>query len=170
VGAKSAGAATIIGIDIVGHKLEQAKALGATDVLNAANGDPVAGILRITGGRGVDCAFESAGRPETMETAFRSVRENGGLCILAGNLAAGQKISIDPFDLIKGRRIIGTWGGETKPDLDIPRYAQSYLDGKLNLTPLITHEYAFAEINQAFDDLEQGRVGRALLKMSGGTD
>lgn len=158
-------ATTIIAVDVFDHKLEQARQVGATHLINAHQQDPLATILEITGGRGVDYAIEAAGRRETMEMAFQSVRDNGGLCVLAGNLPYGQSISLDPFDLIKGKRIIGTWGGESQPDRDIPLYVDLYLAEKLKLDSLITHEYRLEDINHAFDDLEQGKVGRALIEM-----
>jgi S-(hydroxymethyl)glutathione dehydrogenase/alcohol dehydrogenase len=161
-----AQAATIIAIDVSDQKLEQARQVGATHLIHAQRQDPLATILEITGGRGVDYAVEAAGKRETMEAAFQAVRDHGGLCVLAGNLPHGERISLDPFDLIKGKRIIGTWGGETRPDKDIPRYVDMYLSGKLKLEALITHEYRLEEINRALDDLEQGQVGRALINIS----
>jgi S-(hydroxymethyl)glutathione dehydrogenase/alcohol dehydrogenase len=159
-------ATVIIAVDVFDHKLEQARQIGATHVINAHRQDPLATILEITGGRGVDYSLEAIGRLETMETAFQSVRDNGGLCVLAGNLSHGERISLDPFDLIKGKRIVGTWGGESQPDRDIPLYVDLYMAGKLKLDMLITHEYRLEDINQALDDLEQGKVGRALVVMS----
>ena len=97
-------AAVIVAVDIVPEKLEAAKRAGATHTLNALETDPVERIREITQGRGLDTAIEAAGRPETMEAAFASVASGGGLCVLAGNVAYGEKISLDPFDLIKGRR------------------------------------------------------------------
>ncbi|OGL41493.1 MAG: acetoin dehydrogenase [Candidatus Schekmanbacteria bacterium RIFCSPHIGHO2_02_FULL_38_11] len=165
--AKIANASLIIAIDVLDHKLEQAIQLGATHIINARNQDVLSGIMDITGNRGIDYAIESAGKKESMETAFRSVRNNGGLCVLAGNLPLGEKILIDPFDLIKGKKIIGTWGGETQMDRDIPLYVNMYLAGKLRLDALNTNEYRLEDINSAFDDLEQGKAGRALINMSG---
>jgi S-(hydroxymethyl)glutathione dehydrogenase/alcohol dehydrogenase len=86
--------------------------------------------------------------------------------VLAGNLPHGERINLNPFDLIKGKRIIGTWGGESQPDRDIPLYVDLYLAGKLKLDMLITHEHRLEDINQAFDDQEQGKVGRALIDMA----
>ena len=159
-------ATTIIGVDVFDHKLEQARQVGATHLINARRQDPLEAIIEITGGRGVDYAIEAAGLRETMETAFQSVRDKGGLCVLAGNLPHGERISLNPFDLIKGKRIIGTWGGESQPDRDVPLYVDLYLAGKLRLDMLITHDYRLKDINQAFDDLEQGKVGRALINMT----
>ena len=158
-------ATRIIGIDIFDHKLEQARAAGATDVINSQNENPVAALHALTGGVGVDYAIEAAGKRATMEAAFRAVRPNGGLCVLAGNLPQGEEIAINPFDLIRGKQIVGTWGGESNPDRDIPRFVRLYLAAKLNLEALITHEYSLPDINAALDDLGQGRLGRALVSM-----
>jgi len=159
-------ATTIIAVDVFDHKLEQARRVGATHLINAHQQDPLMRILEITRGHGVDYAIEAAGQRETMETAFKAVRDNGGLCVLAGNLPHGERISLDPMDLIRGKRIVGTWGGESRPDWDIPLYVDMYLAGKLKLDSLITHEYRLEDVNQAFDDLEQGKVGRALTDMA----
>lgn len=70
------------------------------------------------------------------------------------------------MDLIRGRRIVGTWGGETQPDRDIPKYVDLYLTGKLDLDGLITRVYPLACANGALDDLERGELGRALIDMS----
>lgn len=157
-------ATTIIAVDVIEAKLEQARALGATHTVNAAQEDPVGAVKRITGA-GADYAVEAAGRSDTMEQAFRSVRDNGGVCVLAGNLAHGGRITIDPFDLIKGKRLVGTWGGETVPDRDIRRYVDLYAAGRLNLAGFITHEYRLEDINRAVEALEAGHVGRALIDM-----
>lgn len=162
--AKSVSASSIIAIDIFDHKLEHARSLGATHTINfRKQQDCISEIYNITHGKGVDFAIESAGRRETMELAFRSVRDMGGVCVLAGNLPVGEKISIDPYDLIKGKRIIGTWGGETQPDRDIPLYVDLFINGKLPLKNLITHSYSLEEINIAIEDLKSGKVGRALI-------
>lgn len=114
----------------------------------------------------MDYAIEAAGRRETMERAFKAVRDKGGLCVPTGNLPHGERISLDPFDLIKGKRITGTWGGETQPDRGIPIYGDLYLSGKLKLDGLITHFYSLDDIDQALQDLKNGKVGRALIDMT----
>lgn len=167
LGAKFASVSVIIAVDVVDSKLEYAAALGATHTLNPLKENVVSKILSITGGRGVDFSIESAGKKEAMENAFQSVCDNAGLCVIAGNLAYGDKISINPFDLIKGKRIIGTWGGETRPDDDIPRYAEYYLSGKLNIEKLIAYTCGLSDVNKAFIDLTQGKSGRVLLSMAG---
>lgn len=162
--AKMNEAADIIAIDVYDRKLNLAREIGATHIINASTQDVLETLRMLMDGRGVDFAIESAGQREAMETAFKSVKENGGLCILAGNLPAGQHISIDPFDLIKGKRIVGTWGGETDPDKDIPNYADLFLTGKLNLSFFTSHIYSLFDINNSFDDLASGKINRALIE------
>lgn len=159
-------ATPLIAIDVVETKLAEALRLGATHAINARERNPLDAIRELTGGRGVDFAIEAAGRRETMEAAFRSVRDQGGLCVLAGNLPQGELISIDPFDLIRGKRIAGAWGGATQPDEDLPRYARWFLEGRLPLADLISREYRLEDVNAALDDLEQGRVLRALVDLA----
>jgi len=159
-------ATTIIAVDLFDHKLEQARQIGATHLINARQQDPLATILKITGGRGVDYAIEAAGQRDPMEIAFQAVRDNGGLCVLAGNLPYGERISLDPMDLIRGKGIVGTWGGESKPDEDIPKYIALCLSGKLNLRVLITRSYELEDIDQTLEDLAQGKLVRALISMT----
>lgn len=163
--ASAVSAEKIIVVDVFDYKLNLAQKIGATCTINAVENDVLSEIMKITESRGVNYAIEAAGRKETMETAFQSVRNGGGKCIIAGNLPIGHYISIDPMDLIKGKNIVGTWGGETNPDRDIPQYVDWYLSGRMKLDKLITHEYKLANINKAFDDLENGKVGRALIAM-----
>ncbi len=162
--AKMIGASVIIAVDILEQKLIQAKEIGATHIINATHQDVLDTIQKITGGQGVDFAIEAAGQRETMETAFKSVKDRGGLSILAGNLPAGQKICIDPFDLIKGKRVIGTWGGETDPDRDIRNYVDNFLSEKLNLKFFTSDICRLNKINDAVGDLASGKVNRPLIE------
>jgi S-(hydroxymethyl)glutathione dehydrogenase/alcohol dehydrogenase len=163
--AASIGAAPIIAVDIVEDKLAKASELGATHCLNAGRGDPVVEIRKLTNGNGVMVAFECSGRVNVMEAAFESVTKGGGLCVIAGNPPHGQEMKINPYSLIGGKRIIGTWGGESRPDIDIPRYASLFEEGKLALGKLATTEYQLEDINRALDDLESGRIVRGVIKL-----
>lgn len=151
----------VIAVDINEKKLERAKALGATHVIHAGKQDPVKEIVG-----GVDFAFESAGKKEAMENAFASLK-TPGLCILAGNLPKGEKISIDPFALICGKQIRGTWGGKSQIDDDVAYYASLYLKGELNLSALITHEAPLSEVNSLVEQLQKGEVGRGIIDCRG---
>lgn len=155
----------LIAVDINDTKLENAVKMGATHTINFQKEDVLNKINEITNGKGVDYAIEAAGIKEAMETAFSSVKDKGGLCIIAGNLPEGKKISINPFDLIKGKKIIGTWGGETKPDIDIPKYIDFYNNKKLPLEGLISKTYKFEEINEAIFELKKGNITRAVIQM-----
>ena len=164
--AAMAGATPIIAVDVIEAKLRQAETLGATHTVNAASRDPLEAVLEITDGRGVDLSIEVSGRPAVMETAFGAARDGGGLCVVAGNPAPGERIAIDPYDLIRGKRLLGSWGGDTVPDRDIPEYAAEFLSGKLLLTKMDMRDYPLADIDKALEDLEAGRVGRALVDMA----
>ena len=166
IGARIAQASPIIAIDVVPDKLEHALELGATHAVDARSGDAAVQVRALTDGRGVDVAIEAAGRSQTIETAFASVRDGGGRCVIAGNVPVGQKFELDPYDLIKGRQIIGTWGGSTVPDRDIPMYANLVESGAIDISVLGTHSFSLTDVNKALDDLEAGKVGRALLDMS----
>lgn len=162
--AKIKGASTIIAVDISEDRLKQASLLGATHVLNAKEENVVEGIMKITGDKGVDYAVESAGRIEAMEAAFKSVRDKGGLCVIAGNLPYGKTIQIDPFDLIRGRRIIGSWGGQTQPDRDIPMYADWVISGKFDPEKLVCRVFGLKDINEAIEYMERRAIGRVLIE------
>lgn len=164
LGAMMAGAAKIIVVDVADEKLKLAMKLGATDSVNAGRSDAVAAVRELTGRAGADYAFEATGQVAAMEAAFQSVRDDGGLCVIAGNAPSGRTLSLNPMDLIRGKRIMGTWGGGTSPDRDIPTYVRYYLDGKLELTSLITHRYQLQGVNDALADLEAGKVGRGILE------
>ena len=162
--AKMADAQVIIAIDINTDKLKAALKIGATHSINIKDGNVLDRIIQISGGKGVDYAIEAAGRKDVMELAFESVHSDGGTCIIAGNLPQGEKISIDPFQLINGKRLIGTWGGESSLERDIPFYIKKYLSRELDLSALINKEYSLVNINDAFNDLGSGVIGRPLIK------
>jgi len=158
VGAKLIGLNPIIAVDISKDKLEYAKKLGATQTLlfNTARE-----LLT-----NIDYAVEASGSKAAMEKAFEVINDNG-TTVIAGNIRKGEKICIIPFDLIKGKRIIGTWGGETKPDEDIPYYATEYLSGRLNLNKLITQKLKLTQVNEGLKLMEENRVlGRMIIEFN----
>ncbi len=155
----------LIAVDVAPEKLEFARRLGATATIDASTQDPVIELRRLTGGRGVDYSIESAGFTRTIEQAFDSVRRAGGLCVFASHPTSGLRISLDPYELICGKRIMGSWGGNCDPDRDVARFAELYRAGKLPLENMITRRYRLEEINIALGDLEQQRVLRPLIEI-----
>jgi S-(hydroxymethyl)glutathione dehydrogenase/alcohol dehydrogenase len=162
IAAKQLGAHPLIAVDVQEHKLEKARQLGATHTYLATHETMIQELMAITSGKGVDFSFESAGKKNAMEQAHRCLKP-GGLCILAGNLPKGEKIEIDPFDLILGKKIMGTWGGNASIDEDVPYYSDLFFQKKLPLQHLITHVIKLEEINNLIQELDAGRVGRGMI-------
>ncbi len=164
--AKSRKCYPIIAVDVSSYKLRHAKNLGASHVVNAKGKDAIKKIFAICR-QGIKFAIDASGTKPAMEMAFASLEEKGTL-VIAGNLPKDQKIELHPFELIKGKKILGSWGGETVPDRDYPRYVRAYLKGELALDQLITHRFKLDEINEAFHLLINGQAGRIILKNSNG--
>lgn len=157
----------LIAIDIEDSKLALAKSLGATHTINAGSEDVLSSILKITGGKGVDFAIEAAGHKQTMETAFKSVKDQGGTCILAGNAPKGTYIESDPFDFIKGKRLRGSWGGGVHPDRDIPIFLERFIKSGSKLENLISCTMPLISINQACALMQEQKAARILIQCFG---
>jgi S-(hydroxymethyl)glutathione dehydrogenase/alcohol dehydrogenase len=153
----------IIAIDVELHKLELAKELGATHIIDASKVDPISEINKITHGKGVDYSVEAAGFVETIEQAFGSINTSTGTCIFASHPEHGKTIKLDPFELLCGKRILGSNGGDSMPDIDIPKYVELYKAGKLEVGRLLSHTYSLNQINDAFNDLQNRKVTRAMI-------
>jgi S-(hydroxymethyl)glutathione dehydrogenase/alcohol dehydrogenase len=155
----------IIAIDIEDKKLDLARDFGATHTINASNEDVLSQIKFLTNENGVDYCVEATGLAKMIEVAFKSVKNNGGLCVFASHPQKGDLISIDPFDLISGKQIKGSWGGSCYPDKDLPKFFDLYKSGKLPLEKLIEKQYSLEQINLALDDLENRLVTRPIIKI-----
>ncbi len=162
--ARKAGCQIIIAVDLSSTKLEAAKELGATHTISADDPELVQRIKEILPS-GADYSVDASGARRAMETAFE-ILNTKGICVIAGNLSKDEKISLHPFELIKGKRIVGTWGGETNPDKDIPKYVRQYLDGGLPIKKMITHRFKLDQINAAFETLKKKEAGRIVLDMT----
>jgi S-(hydroxymethyl)glutathione dehydrogenase/alcohol dehydrogenase len=156
----------LIAIDINPDKLSLASRLGATHTINPSNQDVSAVVKDINDNNLLDFVIEAAGSVATIENGFSLVRQNGGALIFASHPKFGDKIKIDPFDLICGKTIRGSWGGGGKPDEDIPRYDRLYQSGSFALNELLSPPYRLDDVNQALSDLENKRVTRALISFS----
>ncbi|MCF7762485.1 MAG: zinc-binding dehydrogenase [Verrucomicrobia bacterium] len=164
VAAAMVGCKPIIAVDVLAHKLELAKLAGATDIVMASSGDPLQAIRRLIPD-GIDLAVEATGRPEVMVQALAAVRRRGGTSIVIGNARKGERLSLDPGEFNQGKRILGTWGGDSSPDIDFPRYAKLLVSSKLNLPALLGRIYSLESINEALEGLESGQVARPLIDM-----
>ena len=155
----------IIAVDVSDEKLILAKEFGATHTINSLKTNAKKEIYNITNEKGVDYSVDAGGSIETIELAFDLIKNNGGQCVFASHPQAGKKISIDPFDLISGKNIQGSWGGSCKPDEDVPLLTNLYKQGLLPLEQLVTKTYKLEEINIALDDLNKSNVFRPLIVM-----
>jgi S-(hydroxymethyl)glutathione dehydrogenase/alcohol dehydrogenase len=162
-GCRIAGANQIIAIDSVPWKLELAAALGATETVLAVPGEPVhRQVLRATGG-GVDTAFECVGTAATLDDAF-AMTGNGGTTVLVGAFAAGERIGLRGSEFImRGKALKGSSMGDNRARIDIPRYVQMYLDGRLRLDEMVTDTFALDQVGTVFDRVLDGTVARGVL-------
>ena len=161
---KALGVQKTIAIDVSDEKLNLARTLGATHLINSQNEDCESALRNIVY-QGVDFCVESAGTVSTIELGFKLIRQGGGQLLFASHPPEGHVIKISPYELISGKKIAGSWGGGTMPDTDIPKMFQIFLSAKIPLHALLTKRYSLEQINDALDDLGAGRVFRPLIIM-----
>ena len=164
-GAAVAGCSPIIAVDIRRDMLDLADVMGATHLVDAAASEPVAEVVGICPG-GVAFAIEASGLPHVMLQSLASVRAQGGIAVVVGNARHDETVALDPRQLNMGKRLFGTWGGDSNPDRDYPKYAELITSGKLNLTSIASEAYPLNAINDALDDMEAGRAARPLIDMT----
>lgn len=162
--AKFHGFDPLIAVDVIDRKLDLARELGASHLVNTNKLDVTEYINELTDG-GVSLSVEATGSTEVIENAFNSVHPGGGICVFASHPPHGCKIRLDPFDLICGKKIFGTWGGESRPERDIPFLVDLYSKGILPLEKLITGTYELDDINLAITEMQDNPLGRILIKM-----
>lgn len=162
-GAKSAGAAQIIAVDVQRHKLDFSKKFGVTDTVDASSCDAVA-VVRALSNDGVDHVFEVVGSKATSQQAIQMVRKGGGVYIIGLN-APGSTIQLDLLkDFIGNQlKIQGIYMGSSNIQRDIPAYADLYLAGKLNLDDLVSRRIMLDQINEAYDELKRGQIARSII-------
>lgn len=154
----------IIAIDVSQEKLNLAKILGATEVINSSFEDPISFIKEIYPA-GVDSCIECAGSVKTIELGFEIIRKNGGQLLFASHPPDDEKITLSPHELISGKHIKGSWGGGAMPDRDVPKIYEALIDRGNGLDMMLRDVYPLHSINNALDDLWQGKVFRPLIKM-----
>ena len=162
-GARLAGAAKIIAVDVLDHKLEAARIFGATHTINAKSQDAVAAVLALTAGRGADYAFVTVGRSTAIRQANQMIRRGGVEVIVGMPTMADVKFSLDSYDMTYGRTVIGSNMGSTRLSIDVPRLVELYQQGRLKLDELITGRYPLEGINEAIASMERGEAIRNVI-------
>jgi Zn-dependent alcohol dehydrogenase len=161
-GARIAGAARIIAVDISREKLDLASDLGATDAVHAGPGVDVPARVKELVPGGVDFAFEVIGKPEIVRQAFECTRVSGS-AVMVGSPPPGAEIAVDGRGLFAGRRLLGCMGGDNVPQRDIPRLVAFWRSGALRLEPLVSRRLPLDGVNQALDALRKGDGARTVI-------
>jgi S-(hydroxymethyl)glutathione dehydrogenase/alcohol dehydrogenase len=155
------GADRVIAVDRVPNKADLARQLGATDFVDVSDLDAAGTVLELTSG-GVDHAIEAAGSKPTIEAAFRMVRP-GGTATVCGLIGFGKTIELDALDLLFEKKIQGSQMGSNRFRIDIPRYVNQYLAGRLQLDPMVSKTIGLHDINDAFAALKVGEGARQVV-------
>ncbi len=160
-GARIAGAAPIVAVDVVSSKLELAARVGATDtILSDAN---VEGAIGEAIDGGADHAFEALGRPETIALAFR-VLSPGGTAVLVGMAPSEARVPLDALTLtVQERTVTGSWYGSIVPPRDLPMLADLLGRGELQLEPMIARTCSLDQIGEALAAFERGEDARWVI-------
>ncbi len=156
------GAYPIVAVDVRPEKLEAAKELGATHVVNAAEVRPQDAVREVTAGRGVDVAFEALGRPETFLQAVESVRD-GGRAVMVGIAPVGVTAPVEITRVVRRKiQILGSYGARTRTDM--PLVLSLARRGAIHLDRLVTRQFSLDQADEAYRLLDQGAiVGRAVV-------
>jgi S-(hydroxymethyl)glutathione dehydrogenase/alcohol dehydrogenase len=164
-GARLAGADRIVGVDINPRRRALAEKLGMTHFVDPAEvaGDLVLHLVELTRG-GADYSFECVGDVKVMRQALECCHKGWGTSVIIGVAGAGQEIATRPFQLVTGRVWKGTAFGGAKGRTDVPKIVDWYMQGKINIDDLVTHELRLDDINGAFDLMHRGDSIRAVVR------
>jgi S-(hydroxymethyl)glutathione dehydrogenase / alcohol dehydrogenase len=167
-GARLAGANRIVGIDVNPRREAVARRFGVTDFVDPSRvgGDLVAHLVELTGG-GADYSFECVGDVKLMRQALECCHRGWGVSVVIGVAGVGQEIATRPFQLVTGRVWKGTAFGGARGRTDVPRIVDWYMDGKIEIDPLITHKLPLSRINEAFDLMHRGESIRTVIEYGG---
>ena len=163
-GLRMAGADQIVGVDLNADKRDMAARFGMTDFVNPSEveGDLVAHLVALTKG-GADYTFDATGNVQVMRTALEAAHKGWGESIIIGVAPAGAEISTRPFQLVTGRVWRGTAFGGARGRTDVPKIVDWYMDGKVEIDPMITHVLDLEDINKAFDLMHSGESIRSVV-------
>ena len=160
-GARIAGARRIIAVDVVESKLGFAREMGATDSVDASSGDAVQKIREMTGG-GVDYSFEAVGAVRTAEQSFECLN-SGGTATIIGMIPMAEKITLPSMLILSERKLQGSIMGSNRFRVDIPRYIDFYLQGRLHLDEMVSRKLPLEDVNEAFRAMKAGEVARQVI-------
>jgi S-(hydroxymethyl)glutathione dehydrogenase / alcohol dehydrogenase len=164
-GAVMAKASRIFAIDINESKFELARALGATDFINPKKYDrPIQEVIDELTQGGVDYSFECVGNVDLMRSALESCHMGWGESIIIGVAGAGKEIRTRPFQLVTGRTWKGTAFGGVRGRTELPGFVNNYMQGKIEIDRMITHNFALPDINKAFDLMHEGKSIRSVIR------
>ena len=163
-GARMAGAAMIVGVDLNPARRELAQKFGMTHFVNPAEveGDLVAYLVGLTKG-GADYSFECIGNTTVMRQALECCHKGWGTSVIIGVAAAGQEISTRPFQLVTGRNWRGSAFGSARGRTDVPKIVDWYMDGRIDIDSLITHTLPLERINEGFELMHRGESIRSVV-------
>ena len=163
-GLKMVGANQIVGVDMNPARESMARQFGMTHFVNPKDveGDLVAHLVELTGG-GADYTFECIGNVQVMRQALEACHKGWGVSTIIGVAPAGAEISTRPFQLVTGRRWIGSAFGGARGRTDVPKIVDWYMDGKINIDALITHTMPLEQINHGFELMERGESIRSVV-------
>lgn len=163
-GARMVGANMIVGVDLNNDRKAWGEKFGMTHFVNPneVGDDLVAHLVELTGG-GADYSFECIGNVNVMRQALECCHKGWGESIIIGVAGAGQEISTRPFQLVTGRSWRGTAFGGARGRTDVPKIVDWYMEGKIDIDPMITHTLALDEINKGFDLMHAGESIRSVV-------
>src|SRR5205807_659112 len=162
-GARIAGAARIFAVDPVELKRKTAEQLGATDLIDPAQGDPIAQVQELTGGRGSDYAFEVIGLPDTILQAFNTARR-GGTVVIVGAPRMDATVTFPAFPLFYDeKKLLGCIYGSAQVKRDFPRFIALTETGRLDLGSMVSRRVGLDEVNDAFRAMQAGEVIRSVI-------
>ncbi len=163
-GARLAGANMIVGVDLNHSRKALAEKFGMTHFVNPkeVGGDLVPYLVNLTKG-GADYSFECIGNVDVMRQALECCHKGWGVSVIIGVAGAGQEIKTRPFQLVTGRVWKGTAFGGAKGRRDVPKIVDWYMDGKININDLITHQLKLEDINKGFDLMHSGESIRSVV-------
>ena len=162
-GARMVGAGMIVGVDLNPGREAMARRFGMTHFVDASQHDDLVGhLVELTGG-GADYSFECVGNPTLMRQALECCHRGWGVSTIIGVAAAGQEIATRPFQLVTGRRWIGSAFGGARGRTDVPRIVDWYMDGRIKIDELITHRLPLQRINDGFELMARGESIRSVV-------